>query len=127
MEITNGNGSNQGFIVKDDVVNVSKIKGATWENLRVYELLGEGKENAISRGELSGMTGFSDRALRKLIEELRRMGIQVINDGDGRGYYLANDIDSIYRQYQKDLSYMKNFSQRMKHTRRILKQAGREV
>jgi len=37
----------------------------------------------------------SDREARKCIELLREKGYNIVNDGDGRGYYLASDEETI--------------------------------
>ena len=37
----------------------------------VYNALGVGRENAISRAELSRITGYRDRRIREAIEALR--------------------------------------------------------
>ena len=43
-------------------------------------------------GELPQILGCkSDREARKYIEALREKGYNIVNDGDGRGYYLADD------------------------------------
>ena len=51
----------------------------------VYNALGVGKENAVSREELARRTGFSDRLNRKAIEELRHDRVILSIES---GYYI---------------------------------------
>lgn len=45
----------------------------------------------VKRSRLPDIFECSDREARKYIEELREKGYNIVNDGDGRGYYLADD------------------------------------
>lgn len=45
----------------------------------------------VKRSQLPYIFGCSDREARKYIEEFREKGYNIVNDGDGRGYYLADD------------------------------------
>ncbi len=47
-----------------------------------------GKANAISRSALALRLGLTDRQMRRALERARGDGLIVINDCDGRGYYL---------------------------------------
>ena len=51
----------------------------------VYNALGVGKENAVSREELARRTGFSDRINRRAIEVLRHDHVILSIDS---GYYI---------------------------------------
>lgn len=66
------------------------IKGLTPAHEQLYNMLGEGKENAQSRTMLAIRMGCTDRRVRKLIEELSTCGLVVCNVQDGAGYYKPN-------------------------------------
>ena len=53
----------------------------------VYNALGVGKQNAISRAELSRITGYKDRRIREAIEAMRYSKV-IINLDNGDGYYI---------------------------------------
>lgn len=53
----------------------------------VYNALGVGYQNALTRRELCQKLKCGDRALRKAIEELRR-DYPILTQDDGQGYYL---------------------------------------
>ena len=55
----------------------------------VYNDLGVGKQNAISRAELSRITGYKDRRIREAIEALRHIR-PILNLDDGDGYYIPD-------------------------------------
>lgn len=55
----------------------------------VYNALEVGRGNAISRAELSGITGYSDRRIREAIEALRNDKV-IINLDNGDGYYIPD-------------------------------------
>lgn len=84
-----------------------------------------GRENAISRTMLSVQTGLPDREVRRKIQALRQEGRVIINDGDGRGYYETDDLDVIYKEYQKERGRALAILARLKHMRQILKSEGR--
>jgi biotin operon repressor len=50
--------------------------------------------NALSRQDLVGMTGLSDRLIRSAIAELRRQGYLIIADENG-GYRFARSVDEV--------------------------------
>lgn len=64
----------------------------------IVQLIPVGKANAVTREELHRITGLGDRDIRKLIEAARDEGATIINDSDGKGYYLADDAAQIRRQ-----------------------------
>lgn len=55
----------------------------------VYNALGVGKQNAISRAELSRITGYKDRRIREAIEAMRYSKV-IINLDNGDGYYIPD-------------------------------------
>nr|DAT45837.1 MAG TPA: CodY-like protein [Caudoviricetes sp.] len=94
-------------------------------------LLGEvipfGRHNAISRAELAGRLGMTDRKMRKAVENARCEGLMILNDSDGRGYYQSDDLAEIQRQYDQDTSRAMAILKRRKPMREVLKEAGRKV
>ena len=69
--------------------------------MKIADLLGYGRESALSREELCAMTGLSDRNLRRLISFERAHGEPILSTSDGvPGYYLpepgkAGHIDCV--------------------------------
>ena len=60
--------------------------------LKVYEYLRYGKEQAIRTKDLAAALGFkSVRDLQKQIEQERAAGAVILSDSHGAGYYLSND------------------------------------
>ena len=55
----------------------------------VYNALGVGRENAISRAELSRITGYRDRRISEAIEALRYDKV-ILNLDNGDGYYIPD-------------------------------------
>ena len=55
----------------------------------VYNALRVGRKNALSRKELSRITGYRDRLVREAIEALRHDNV-IISLGIGGGYYIPN-------------------------------------
>lgn len=56
----------------------------------IYDLLPVGAENAISRRELSALTGIEDRQLRRQIAQERRAGALILSSSESNGgYYRA--------------------------------------
>lgn len=75
----------------------------------VYNALGIGKENAISRTELAIKTGYQDRLIRKAIESLRKDMVIINLD---TGYYIphsnAQGRCETYRWLKRQRSRMKS-------------------
>lgn len=99
----------------------------TAEMMEVLFAIPEGKENAVSRTELCASVGYSDRMTRRIISQLREEGYIIINDQNGRGYYLTNDLDEIEKQYKQDTARALSILKRRKTMRKMLKDAGRPV
>ena len=97
------------------------------EESRVLKYLRQGRENARTRQELCILTGYSDRAVRNEIEELRRNGHIIINNQDGKGYYLTDSLVEIERQYKQNRSRAMSILVQQKYLRSRLKAAGKEI
>lgn len=65
-------------------------------------LLGFGKANAVRREELASMLHVDDRTMRRCIAYARLEGIPVCNDGDGKGYYIAESYDEAMNQKDRE-------------------------
>lgn len=89
----------------------------------VFNLLLYGKENAKTRAELSERTGTHDREVRESIERLRRKYI-ILNDQDGNGYYLSENVREIVRYYMQEFKRAISILARLKPMRRFLHERG---
>lgn len=65
----------------------------------IYDLLPVGAENAVSRRQLSAITGIPDRQLRRRIAEERRAGLLILSSTAevGGGYFRAADVQELRR------------------------------
>ena len=60
--------------------------------LKVYDYLHYGKEQAVRTKDLAAALGFNSvRDLQKQIERERAAGAVILSDPMGAGYYLSND------------------------------------
>ena len=66
---------------------------------------------------------MSDRQVRKAIEELRREFI-ILNDQDGKGYYLSTDTNEIRKAYRQEMSRARSIMYRLKPIRSHLRYRG---
>lgn len=97
------------------------------ETQLVVGLIPKGKENAIPRAYLAARAGMTDRHVRKHIAEAIEAGEPIMNDQDGAGYYIADDLDEIERRYRQERSRALAILKKLKAMRRTLKEAGRDV
>jgi len=88
----------------------------------ITEHIGVGKQNAVTRAELVAAMGVCDRAVRNLIEDARREGTIIINTGDGKGYYLSDDVEDLKRQYKLNQSRAMSVLVQQKFLRRRIKE-----
>lgn len=86
-----------------------------------------GKANAISRNSIATNLDVSDRKVRQAIEDLRNDGHFITNAGDGKGYYIAEDIDDIKLYYYTEFNRAMAILKRLKFARKMLKENGIEV
>lgn len=91
----------------------------------ITNLILDGKDNAVTRAQLCAITGMSDRDVRKHIEQLRRVGHIIINNQDGKGYYISDDIDKIEKQYKQNKNRALSILVNQKFLRAKLREAGR--
>ena len=73
-------------------------------DVKVFDYLHYGKENAIPSKDLAKALGFqSVRNLQKQIEQERAAGAVILSDSHGAGYYLSNDPVEL-RQFTQTLN-----------------------
>ena len=90
-------------------------------NMRVFDSLRYGKENAIPSKVLAQALGFqSVRELQKQIERERAAGAVILSDSHGGGYYLSNDPDELQR-------FTRTLNARAKNTLRAVESAQRAL
>ena len=100
------------------------------ESMEVAELvscLGYGRQNAVSRFELSCLLDKSDREVRKLVEEARNCGYVIISLGTPGGYYLTDNVDEIHAYYLQEQARAASILRRLRKPRQILREAGRNT
>jgi biotin operon repressor len=86
-----------------------------------------GRRNAITREALAAKLGMSDRQMRKAIEDARYAGLVILNDQNGRGYWISDDVLEMRRQYAQDTSRAMSILKRRKPLRDALKAAGQHI
>lgn len=89
----------------------------------VYNALRVGRQNAISRQELSQITGFRDRLIREAIEALRHDKV-IINLDQGDGYYIP---DSTPQGRREAAAWLDRQDRRMQSMRAATRGARRFV
>jgi biotin operon repressor len=92
----------------------------------IMQFIPQGEANAISRKNLTALTGLSDRVVRERIEQARHNG-EIICAATHGGYFRPDTIDDIERAYWQDYTRAKAILHRLKPMRHILKREGREV
>ena len=71
---------------------------------KVYEALEDtDSDHRLSRGHLMKLTGMNDRQSRKLIEDMRGMGIRIGSMCGGSGYWLITS-ESEYKSFSAEYS-----------------------
>lgn len=59
----------------------------------IWEFLGHGQSEAITRNELVSLTGSKPREVTRQIERERRQGVPILSNGNG--YFLPADTDEV--------------------------------
>lgn len=68
----------------------------TFDKQTILNVIPLGRENAISRGKIKELTGYSDRHIRRCISEMVTAGeAAIIGTSSGSGYYLAETATDI--------------------------------
>lgn len=89
----------------------------------ITDYIPKGRNNAISRARLCMLTGKSDRANRKQIQDARNMGVPIIANTEDGGYYISDDPAEIRRLKLEYLSRAHS----CQHTARQLDKLAVEV
>lgn len=61
----------------------------------LLNLIPYGKDNAISRADLSRLTGWDDRKVREEIKRLLRSGERILSSSSAKGYWRSDNPDEI--------------------------------
>ena len=64
---------------------------------KVFNYIPFGKDNAITREQLSELTGYSDRRNRIIIATLRREGRLICSDSKNKGFWRADSVTEAER------------------------------
>ena len=110
----------------DDPAGSDAILDASAPVQTLVKLLGD-RKHPMTRAELARRMGMSDRTMRKTIQQARMCGYLILNDQDGRGYYLGSDTRDMERQYRQDTSRALSVLKRRKPLREKLKETGYPV
>lgn len=92
--------------------------------MELKDMIGVGKKNAVTLLQLQWRTGMTERGVRRQIEELRRRGLLINNDQDGKGYYYATEMEEVAKQYRQDRNRFLAICMRIKAERMVLREAG---
>lgn len=90
--------------------------------MNITDFIGRGRENATSREELCRRVNLSDRKVRKMIEQARKRGEIIINDGTGVGYYISEDLADLTAQYKMNQHRAMSILVQQKYLRRKIKE-----
>lgn len=83
----------------------------------IYDLLPVGAEYAISRRQLSAITGIPDRQLRRRIAQERRAGVLILSSSESNGgYYRAASREELQR-------YVRSMQSRCKEIAAVIRAA----
>ena len=75
--------------------------------MNLLQYIPVGKENAITRSEISSLTGLDERTIRRQIKEYVEKGIPVLSSSHHKGYWIAQNIDEI-EEYLKECDNRRN-------------------
>jgi hypothetical protein len=87
--------------------------------MNILDYIPKGKDNAITRAELTARTGLNDRVVRELISQARRDTV-IINLSNGNGYYIPTDRAEIERYVRQETARLKSIGWSLKAARRSL-------
>lgn len=90
--------------------------------MNITDFIGRGRENAVSREELCRRVNLPDRKVRKHIEEARKRGEIIINDGSGVGYYISDNLADLEAQYRMNQHRAMSILVQQKYLRRKIKE-----
>lgn len=89
--------------------------------MKVYDVLREGRENALPAKELMEILGFkTKRDLQKQIERERNLGLVILTDFSGGGYFRSNDVNDLKKFTQTMNAKAKNTLKALESAERAL-------
>lgn len=88
--------------------------------------IGIGKDKAKTREQLCELSGLCDRVVRREIEALRDKGIIIINNQDGKGYYISEDVEEMQRQFRQNQARAMSILRQQKHLRKRMAEVVNE-
>ena len=92
---------------------------------KVYQIIPEGKQNAVSMSQLSKILQTDTRQCRKIVSEMRNHGYLII--GDSHGYYKPVTNEELFRWYQSVKSRAMTGLKSLKYARWIMRGNGIET
>lgn len=109
--------------------SVSKTSNRHYCNIqyfeKIYQIIPEGRNNAVSMSQLSERLHVDARQCRKIISEMRNQGYLIV--GDNHGYYVPTTNEELFRWYQSVRSRAMTGLKGLKYARRIMKGNGIET
>lgn len=100
-------------------------------DIDILDYIRTGHDRAITRAELSNLTGIDDRTIRDMIHYARR-DIPILNMQDGRGYFVPdmNILEErmmLMKYIRQEESRLKSIGWALKTARRTAKNCNMEV
>ncbi len=95
--------------------------------MNIVDFIPTGKENAITRSDLVRILNLPDRKVREMIETARKDGALILNDQDGAGYYISEDVGELKRQLHSNHSRAMSVLRQNTHLRRKIKELEGET
>ena len=101
-------------------------------DIDILDYIRTGHDRAITRAELSDLTGIDDRTIRDMIHYARR-DIPILNMQDGRGYFVPdmnifrreNDADEVHQTRRKPAEEYRLGTKNSKANSQELQHGGR--
>lgn len=90
--------------------------------MNICDFIPKGKANAVTREQLRHRLNLPDRTIRNMIEKARREGALIVNQSDGAGYYISDDLCDLKRQFRTNRSRAMSILVQQKHLRRKIKE-----
>ena len=89
--------------------------------MNLLDVIPVGHENPITYKQLLIITGYNKRFLRHEIGRLRK-NHPICNEQNGRGFYQANDIADVQKQYKQTLNRGRELFAQLKPLDEAMKQ-----
>ena len=89
--------------------------------LDITDVIPTGRENAVSRHALCGITGLSERAVREAIQAVNESGEAIICCENGKGYFLPETQAEAERYIRYSQSYLISLARKDRGMRRAVK------